>query len=83
MSTNTLVRDSHGAEPNSPPSKEAYVIAKYREMGLKLHTVFLQAWGVLHPCLCREIKTPLAAERVVFQRRPPLVTEHPPRLHVY
>lgn len=50
MSPNTLVSHHHGAKPNSQSSKEAYVIAKHREMGVKLHILLLQAWGsVVHP----------------------------------
>lgn len=39
MSTNALVSHSHGAKPNSLSSKEAYVIAKLGETGVKLQTV--------------------------------------------
>lgn len=73
MSMNTLVSHSDSATPNSQSSKEAYVIAKHREMGVELHILFLRVllgmWST--PSLCRETNTPFAAGGIIFQRRPP------------
>ena len=70
MSTNTLVSHSDGAKPNrQSSSKEAYVIAEHREMGVKLHMLSLQAWGsVVHPLLLQGDKCSLCSWRDHFPK---------------
>lgn len=70
ISTNTLVSHSDSAKPNSQSSKEAYVIAKHREMRVELHILFLRLGGLWStPALCRETNTPFTAGGIIFQRR--------------
>lgn len=79
MSTNTLVSHSDSAKPNSQSSKEAYVIAKHREMEVELHILFLPAWGnVVHSLPLQGDKYSLYSWRDHF----PKEATRPPGLHI-